>query len=333
MAATEQPAARRLRLPLRGPQLASLAILIVVLVVFSMVEPKFFSTRNVSNMLAFMPELGIIALGMCLLLTAGEFDLSVGAVFALGPCIVMMLAQNEVLPIGPALLVGLIVCMTVGLINGLVVTKIGISSFLVTLSMLLMARGAALYLTQGFPLRSWNEPSFWVTLLSGDFYIGGLRIYASLFWFVCLALVAAYVLNISRLGNWISAVGSNRSAAVARGVPADAVKIGLFITTSSLAGLAGMISAFRINNASPVAGSEYELEVIAMVVVGGTALMGGYGTVFGTVIGVILLRAIRNGIIMIGVPGLAYSVFVGGIIMGLLILHAVIGRVGGQRRE
>ena len=333
MAATEQPAARRLRLPLRGPQLASLAILIVVLVAFSMVEPKFFSTRNVSNMLAFMPELGIIALGMCLLLTAGEFDLSVGAVFALGPCIVMMLAQNEVLPIGPALLVGLIVCMTVGLINGLVVTKIGISSFLVTLSMLLMARGAALYLTQGFPLRSWNEPSFWVTLLSGDFYIGGLRIYASLFWFVCLALVAAYVLNVSRLGNWISAVGSNRSAAVARGVPADAVKIGLFITTSSLAGLAGMISAFRINNASPVAGSEYELEVIAMVVVGGTALMGGYGTVFGTVIGVILLRAIRNGIIMIGVPGLAYSVFVGGIIMGLLILHAVIGRMGGQRRE
>ena len=329
----DSPAAARFRLRLRGPQLASLAILIVVLGIFSVVEPKFFSIRNVSNMLAFMPELGIIALGMCLLLTAGEFDLSVGAVFALGPCIVMLLAQNGVLPIGPALLVGLLVCMTVGLVNGLVVTKIGISSFLVTLSMLLMARGISLYLTQGFPLRSWNEPGFWVTFLSGDFYVGGLRIYASLFWFICLALAAAYVLNVSRLGNWISAVGSNRSAAVARGVPADAVKIGLFVTTSSLAGLAGMISAFRINNASPVAGTEYELEVIAMVVVGGTALMGGYGTVLGTVVGVILLRAIRNGIIMIGVPGLAYSIFVGGIIMAMLILHAVIGRMGGQRRE
>ena len=94
-------------------------------------------------------------------------------------------------------------------------------------------------------------------------------------------------------------------------MPADAVKIWLFILTSVLAGLAGMISAFRISAASPVAGTGYELEVIAMVVVGGTALTGGRGTILGTIVGALMLRAIRNGIVLIGVPGLAFNIFVG----------------------
>ena len=315
---------------LRKPQTASIAILVVLLVIFGISEPNFYSPRNVSNMLAYMPELGIIALGMCLLLTAGEFDLSVGAVFGFVPCIVMISAQSGAMGIGPSLLCGLGLALLIGLVNGLIVTKVGISSFLVTLSMLLIVRGSALYVTQGFPLSAWNEPGIWVTLLSGDFRVGGFRIYASLFWFVLLAVLGAYVLNRAKLGNWISAIGSNRQAAIARGVPADRVKIGLFMTTSALAGLAGMISAFRINNASPVAGTEYELEVIAMVVVGGTVLTGGRGTIVGTIAGVIMLRAIRNGIVMIGVPGLAYSIFVGAIILTMLILHAGLGRLGGR---
>jgi simple sugar transport system permease protein len=242
----------------------------------------------------------------------------------------MILVQQGGLGVGAALLAGLLICVLIGLVNGLIVVKIGISSFLVTLAMLLIVRGTALFMTQGFPLASIDAEGALVSLFAGHVTIGGLRIYASLFWFIGLAFVAAYVLNVSKLGNWISAVGSNRSAAVARGVPADAVKIGLFVAVSVLAGLAGMISAFRINNASPVAGSEYELEVIAMVVVGGTALTGGRGTILGTIVGVILLRAIRNGIIMVGVPGLAYSIFVGGIILVMLILHAGIRRVGAR---
>ena len=102
------------------------------------------------------------------------------------------------------------------------------------------------------------------------------------------------------------------------------------MATSAVAGFAGMISAFRINNANPNSGTEYELEVIAMVVVGGTALTGGRGTILGTIVGVIMLRAIRNGIVMIGVPALAYSIFVGAIILGMLILHAGLRRFGGR---
>nr|WP_245428362.1 ABC transporter permease [Mesorhizobium ephedrae] len=332
-AVTEQATMRgdRWRGLVATPQVASLIILAVVLVGFSLANPNFLSPLNISNMMAFLPELGIMALAMTLLLTAGEFDLSVGAVFALGPVIVMLLAQTAGVDIGLALLVGLAVCIAIGAINGIIVTKIGISSFLVTLSMLLIARGAALYITQGFPLKSWDQPGIFVTLLAGSFELGPFRLYVSLFWFVGLTLLAAYILNWSKLGNWISAIGSNRSAAVARGVPADAVKIGLFIATSVLAGLAGMISAFRISAASPVAGTGYELEVIAMVVVGGTALTGGYGTILGTVVGAVMLRVIRNGIVLIGVPGLAFNIFVGAIILVMLIMHAMIQKRSARR--
>jgi len=315
---------------LKKPQAASLVILIVLLAAFALRAPVFFSGRNISNMLAFMPELGLIALAMCLLLTAGEFDLSVGAVFGFVPCVVMILAQGGHMTIGGALLTGLLIALLIGLINGVIVTKVGISSFLVTLSMLLIVRGTALYVTQGFPLSSWNEPGFFVSLLAGQFEVGGLRFYASLIWFLVFAAIAAYVLNVAKLGSWITAIGSNRAAAVARGVPADAVKIGLFMATSAIAAFAGMISAFRINNANPNSGTEYELEVIAMVVVGGTALTGGRGTILGTIVGVIMLRAIRNGIVMVGVPALAYSIFVGGIILTMLILHAGLRKLGGR---
>jgi simple sugar transport system permease protein len=314
-----------------SPQFASLVILLIVLAAFSGVNPNFLSPLNISNMMAFLPELGIMALAMTLLLTAGEFDLSVGAVFALGPVIVMLLAQTAGVDIGVALLIGLAVCIVIGAINGIIVTKIGISSFLVTLSMLLIVRGAALYITQGFPLKSWDQPGFFVTLLAGSFDLGPFRLYTSLWWFIALTLIFAYVLNYAKVGNWISAIGSNRNAAVARGVPADAVKIWLFIATSVLAGLAGMMSAFRISAASPVAGTGYELEVIAMVVVGGTALTGGRGTILGTIVGAFMLRAIRNGIVLVGVPGLAFNIFVGAIILVMLVLHALIQKRRARR--
>jgi simple sugar transport system permease protein len=319
------------RKALRSPEFSSLVILCLILAGFAVGNDKFLSPLNLSNILAFLPELGIIALAMTLLLTAGEFDLAVGAVFAFAPVVVMMLAQNAGFDLWLALLVGLAICIVIGGLNGLLVTKIGISSFLVTLSMLLVVRGAALYITQGFPLKSWDQPSIFVTLLAGSFSIGAFTLYASLFWFIGLTLLSIYLLDYSKIGNWIAAIGSNRSAAVARGVPADTVKIGLFIWTSVMAGLAGMISAFRISAASPVAGTAYELEIIAMVVVGGTALTGGRGTILGTLVGVFMLRAIRNGIVLIGVPGLAYNIFVGAIILVMLVLHATLQRNAARR--
>lgn len=316
---------------LRSPELSATIILCALLLLFDVGNPAFLSARNVSNILAFLPELGILALPMTLLLTAGEFDLSVGAVFALCPVMMALLMQNAGVAFAPALVLGLISCIFIGVINGLFVTKIGISSFLVTLSVLFIVRGTALFITQGFPLKALDASNVLVALLSGSMPIGPLRVYASLGWFIALTAFAAYVLDYSKLGNWITAIGSNRSAAVARGVPADAVKVGLFVVTSTLAGLSGTISALRISAASPVAGTGYELEVIAMVVVGGTALTGGRGTILGTIIGIFLLRSIRDGIILIGVPGLAYNIFVGALILLMLVLHTLLQ--GGRRED
>jgi simple sugar transport system permease protein len=143
----------------------------------------------------------------------------------------------------------------------------------------------------------------------------------SLFWFVLAAVIFWYILNQTKFGNWIQASGGNPNAARARGVNVNLTKLILFMLCSSMAALAGIISSIRTSAANPNSGTGYELEVIAMVVIGGTALMGGRGTIVGTVLGVFILRLMRNGIVMIGVPGLAYNIFIGAIILGMMALH------------
>jgi simple sugar transport system permease protein len=193
--------------------------------------------------------------------------------------------------------------------------------------MLLVLRGTALYTTSGFPQRTWSAEGSWLAeVLVGDFYIGDFRIYMSLFWFILAATILSYLLTQTRRGNWIQASGGNPSAARARGVDVDRTKMGLFVLTSMMAGLAGIISSIRTSAANPNSGTGYELEVIAMVVIGGTALGGGRGTIIGTVLGVFILRVMRNGIVLIGVPGLAYNIFIGAIILGMMALHSWLDR-------
>jgi simple sugar transport system permease protein len=202
------------------------------------------------------------------------------------------------------------------------VTRLKIPSFLVTLGMLLVVRGSALFVTDGFPQRTWNageQPL--AKILAGEFFIGSFRIYTSLFWFVAVVLVLGYVLGQTKVGNWIQASGGNSSAARARGVNVDRTKVALFMLCSALAAFAGVISSIRTSAANPNSGTGYELEVIAMVVIGGTALTGGRGTIIGTVLGVFILRVMRNGIVLVGVPGLAYNIFIGAIILGMMALH------------
>jgi len=193
--------------------------------------------------------------------------------------------------------------------------------------MLLVVRGTALFVTDGFPQRTWSAGNQWVAnILVGDFTIGGFRIYASLFWFIGAVLVTSYLLTQTRFGNWIQASGGNPGAARARGVNVDRVKVALFVLSAMMSAFAGIISSIRTSAANPNSGSGYELEVIAMVVIGGTALTGGRGTIAGTVLGIFILRVMRNGIVLIGVPGLAYNIFIGAIILGMMALHSWLER-------
>jgi simple sugar transport system permease protein len=264
---------------------------------------------------------------MTLLMTAGEFDLSVGSLFGFSPVLMWTLFNAGIVSLELSFLTALVTAALIGLVNGLFVTRLKIPSFLVTLGMLLVVRGTALFITDGFPQRTWNAEGQWLAeALVGDFYIGPFRIYMSLFWFIVAALLLHYVLTRTKAGNWIQAAGGNANAALARGVKVNRTKVALFVLTSVLAAFAGIISSIRTSAANPNSGAGYELEVIAMVVIGGTALMGGRGTIAGTVLGIFILRVMRNGIVLIGVPGLAYNIFIGAIILGMMALHSWLER-------
>ncbi|MFN8620814.1 MAG: ABC transporter permease [Chloroflexota bacterium] len=309
------------------PEFGPFVLLVLEIVVFTAINPKFLSIDNISNILTFTVELGLIALAMTLLMTAGEFDLSVGSVFGWTAVLMWTLFNAGVASLEIAFVLAMICAAFIGLVNGLFVTRLRIPSFLVTLGMLLVVRGAALYVTDGFPQRTWNADGQWIaTLLVGDFYIGDFRVYMSLFWFILAAVIFGWVLTMTKAGNWIQASGGNASSARARGVRVSRTKVALFIVTAMMAGLAGVISSIRTSAANPNSGTGYELEVIAMVVIGGTALTGGRGTIIGTVLGVFILRVMRNGIVLIGVPGLAYNIFIGAIILGMMALHSWLER-------
>lgn len=328
--AAPYPQASLLKLFISRPEFGPLILLIVMVTVFTVINPAFASLTNIGNALTFTVELGFIALAMTLLMTAGEFDLSVGSVFGFSPVVMWALFNAGVMSLPMAFVVALVVAVVIGLCNGLFVTRLGIPSFLVTLGMLLVVRGSALWLTDGFPQRTWEAGDQWLAqVLVGDFYVGGaggLRIYMSLIWFVILAFLMHYVLTGTRFGNWIQATGGNASAARNRGVPTSRVKVILFMISAAMAAFAGVISSIRVSAANPNSGSGYELEVIAMVVIGGTVLTGGRGSIIGTVLGVLILRLMRNGIVLIGVPGLAYNIFIGAIILSMMALHAGLER-------
>jgi simple sugar transport system permease protein len=308
------------------PEFGPFVLLVLETAVFTARSPAFLSAGNISNLLAFTPELGMITLGMTLLMTSGEFDLSVGSVFGFAPVVKWTFYNTHTASLETGFLIAMALAAVVGFINGWMVTRLKIPSFLVTLGMLLVVRGTALYLTSGFPQRTWTANSWLMKVIVGEFSAGELHIYASLLWFILFAVILNYVLTQSKAGNWIQAAGGNAEAARARGVRVTRTKSILFILTAMIAAYAGVTSSIRVSAANPNSGTGYELEVIAMVVIGGTALNGGRGTIIGTVIGVLILRMMRNGIVLIGVPGLAYNIFIGAIILGMMALHSWLER-------
>ena len=303
-----------------------LVLLIVEMVVFTSLSPAFLSVGNISNLLAFTPELGMITLAMTLLMTSGEFDLSVGSVFGFAPVVMWTIYNTGASSLAVGFLIAMVLAVVIGLANGWFVTKLKIPSFLVTLGMLLVVRGTSLYITDGFPQRTWTASEPLMKILVGEFTIGELKIYTSLLWFILFAIVLGYVLTKSKAGNWIQASGGNAVSASARGVRVTRTKVSLFVLTAVMAAYAGITSSIRVSTANPNSGTGYELEVIAMVVIGGTALNGGRGTIVGTVLGVLILRMMRNGIVLAGVPGLAYNIFIGAIILGMMSLHSWLER-------
>ena len=256
------------------PEFGPFVLLVLELVGFWAINPDFLSQQNISNTLAFTVELGLIALTMTLLMTSGEFDLSVGSLFGFSPVLMWTLFNSGWTSLEVAFAIALVVAALIGLVNGWFVTQLKIPSFLVTLGMLLVVRGTALFVTDGFPQRTWSAGGHWLAqILVGDFYVGGFRIYMSLFWFIAAAIALELYADPDQGRQLDSGDGrqSRRGAGARRQCQPDQGR-SVRALARCMASLAGIISSIRTSAANPNSGTGYELEVIAMVVIGGTAL-------------------------------------------------------------
>jgi simple sugar transport system permease protein len=318
--------ASALRAFLRKPESGAIIGTVVLFVVFSVWAPNFLSLPSIASILTIAAELGVVAMGVTLLMIGGEFDLSVGSVLGISSVLVPWLMLKGV-AIPFAILAALGAAILIGLLNGIIVTKGRIQSFIVTLGGLFWWRGVLFAVTQGFPLPvDTTEP--WLQPFSARFTHG---FYAVIFWFVGLAIVLSIVLLRTRFGNWIFATGGNVRAAEQRGIPVQRVKIILFMTTAFLAGLTGIMQMGRFSSVDSLRGTLFELEAVAAAVIGGSLLSGGYGSVLGTALGCIMLGMIRTGLVLAGVPGYWYRAFVGLLIVLVVIVNTRGGRVSPPR--
>jgi inositol transport system permease protein len=291
-----------------------LIALLVICVILSIATPYFFTVQNLVIVLRQVSVNGILAIGVTFVIIAGGIDLSLGSVVALTGVVAAGFAHPGAYPLIVPLLTGLLTGALVGVINGLTITVGKVAPFIVTLGMMTMARGLALVWSDGRP----------VTNLSPAFnFIGGgdvLYIPVPILLFVLVIVVAYILLNYTTTGRYIYAVGGNEQAARASGIRVNAVKMFAYIMCSGLAALAGIVLASRITTGQPNAGVAYELDAIAAVVIGGTSLLGGRGTVTGTVIGVLIIGVINNGLDLLNVSSYYQQIIKGVIIIGAVLI-------------
>jgi simple sugar transport system permease protein len=307
------------RIYLEKPELAGVALLVVLTLVFAFrSNGVFLSADNLRGILGLLPEVGLVSIGVTLLMICGEFDLSVGSMFALMPvCVAVM--TNHGVPFIPAMLLGLAIAAVVGFANGFITLVFNIPSFIATLGMLFMVRSLTIVFP---PLLSSELPIGIFTQFVGP--AGILRV--SFIWFAVVALIAGAMLGGSNFGNWIRATGGFLDAAKSMGVPVWRVKMSCFVICSMLAGFAGTIQVFRLGSALPSIGDGLELQAVAAAVIGGTALTGGVGTVLGAIVGALLIRVIDNGLVMSQVDANWFKFAVGGLTVFAVVANSWLRR-------
>lgn len=301
---------------------SALALLLLCLVI-TLLTDKFLTPDNGLNVLRQVAVNIIIATGMTLVVITGGIDLSVGSVLALtGALAAGFFKSGLALPsfnlwIGFTVLGALLACVTAGSLlgwfNGWVITKFSVPPFVATLAMLTIARGLTMLYTGGHPISNLGEQFAW--LGSGTL----LRMPVPV-WIAFLVVIgAAFLSGKTKWGRYVYAIGGNETAAKLSGIAINKVKRKVYLLAGALAALGGMIVTARLDSAQPNAGSSYELDAIAAVVIGGTSLSGGKGTVWGTVMGAIIIGVLNNGLVLLNV-----SPFWQQVVKGSVILLAVI---------
>ncbi|MBI4417322.1 MAG: ribose ABC transporter permease [Ignavibacteriales bacterium] len=291
------------------------AAFILELIFFSLLSPHFATLDNLLNVTLQTSITAIIAVGMTFVILTAGIDLSVGSLVALAGVLTTVVLKADVpapvaytLGVGTGLLFGVLS----GAAAGIFITKFRITPFIVTLALMTIWRGTAFVITEGRPV--WELPEGFADLARGRILFVPIP---TLIMLVVFA-VAHFVLTRTKFGRYVYAVGGNSEAARLAGIRTDRVLIQVYILSGLLSALSGILLASRVNSGQPNAGLMYELDVIAAVVVGGTSLFGGRGTVIGTLIGSLLIGVLRNGLNLLNVES-----YVQQVVVGIVILLAV----------
>jgi len=290
-------------------------------------EHKFISSPVIDIFLTVSPMITIVTIAMALLLISGEFDLSVGSIYALASAIVAILYTNH----GVNPVIAVIIALTLagvlgGFINGIVVTKLRISSLIATLATMWIYRGATLLITEeGREIPYYPGKMFptFEKFFCGKI-LGGLPV--QFLWLIVIAILLWILLEHTKFGNWIFATGSNKESARMMGINTDRVKIICFILVGFLAAFAGIIQTTRIHIAAPWTAQTMNLEAIAGAVVGGTLLTGGVGSILGAVLGAFSLRVLSLGLVMMGLSPYVYMVATGVLLILAVAFNELVRR-------
>jgi ribose transport system permease protein len=300
-------------------QFQSVIALVLMVVGMTLMSDKFLTTENGLNILRQISVNLCLSLGMTLIILAGGIDLSVGAILGLAGAVAAGLLKKgiaihqlnlmvEFTPSG-AILAGIVVGLALGYFNGLVITRFSLPPFVATLGMLSIARGLTMLWTGGFPITG---------LGNGFGNIGtGILFGVPMPVWVTAFMVAVFVVGTkkTKFGRHLYAVGGNERAALLTGLRVNRIKIIVYMLAGGMSGLAGLIVTARLDSAQPNAGLGYELDSIAAVVIGGTSLSGGRGTILGTVLGCLIIGVLNNGLFLLNVSPFWQQVVKGGVIL------------------
>jgi simple sugar transport system permease protein len=310
--------ARRLHDFLLRPEASVIVVSAALVLYFEVANPNFLSGDNIETLSQFVAAPVIIACGEIMLLICREIDLSVGQVFALAP-FVMGFAEAAGLPIIAAMVVALLVSGLIGLLIGLITIRLSVPSFITTLGAFFLINGITLTISRGFPA---NVPVG--TDLAGFMGAWG---YAEFVWALGIVLVMHVVLRHTRWGLHTVATGGNVIAAAEAGIRIDRIKIGNFVLTSTLGGFTGLMEAFRVGSADPLAGGSNIMFLgVASGVIGGTAIAGGAGTIVGGLVGGIMLGVLQDGFTLQGINAFMFNIIIGAAILIAMVANIHLAR-------
>lgn len=298
--------------------------LILLCVIAAIASPVFLSPRNILNVLRQSSINAIIAAGMTLTILTAGIDLSVGSVLALASTAMGLLMIHQGAPSSVAILGALLLSALVGVVNGLVITRMSVPPFIATLGMMSIARGAALELTKGYPQFGLNQDFRWM----GAGQVGPIP------WPVILTVIlyvlVYLMLRYTKIGLYAYGIGGNEQAVIFSGINVKRYKVIVYMLCSLLAGIAGVVLSARLDSAQPIVGEGFELDAVAAVVIGGTSLFGGEGTIWGTMIGALIMGVIRNLMNLMEVSAFWQRIVIGTVIILAVFVDQLRRRMGRQ---